>query len=396
MAVDYYKILGVSKDATEDQIKKAYRKLARKWHPDINPGDGGAEKKFKDISEAYHALSDKERRKLYDEFGEEGLKSGFDAEQARQYQQWQKSGFRGGGGNASWGGGAGADQGFGRYQSYEDIFGGFEDMGDLFGLGGRSGSRQGFGRTPRGRKGRDLEHEMTIDLMQALRGFETELALQKPSTCPACSGTGTDRAGAASTCGTCGGSGRINVGEGPMNFTKVCPQCNGTGTVGPACGTCRGTGQEMRTERIRVNIPKGVREGAKVRVSGKGEPGVSGGPSGDLYLKIHIRPHPLIERKGDDLQMEVPLTVQEAIAGATITIPTVEGKVNLKIPPRSQSGKTLKLKGKGAVNMKTKQPGDLLVKLTVQVPATDDEGALAAAKEMEKFYKGDVREKLRL
>jgi len=378
MADDFYNILGVSKTASKDEIKKAYRKLARKWHPDINPGNKEAEQKFKDISRAYDCLGNDERRKLYDEFGEEGLQAGFDAGKAREYKKW--SGFQQAGQSQS-------SQGFGRYQSYEDVF------GDLFEFGGRGG---GFRTRTASVKGRDMEHEMTIDLISALKGFETELSMQKMEDCSACHGTGVDPAVKVTTCQACGGSGRINVAKGPMQFTRPCPQCGGHGQIGRPCPKCAGQGREPATEKIRVTIPKGVREGAKVRVAGKGEPGSDGGRPGDLYLRIHIRPHSTLKREGDNLYMDIPVTVGEVMAGASVTVPTLDGEVRLKIPAGSQSGQTLKLKGKGAPNMKTGRTGDLLVKLVVKVPQTDDREILEAAEKMNQFYKGDIRSGLKI
>jgi len=376
MSKDFYETLGVSKNATQETIKKAYRKLARKWHPDINPGNEEAEQKFKEISQAYQCLGNAEKRKLYDEFGEEGLQSGFDAEKARQYGQWQSYQQAGRGAPG---------QDYGRYQSYEDIF------GDLFGAGG-----WGDSRTTMATKGRDIEHDMTIDLISSLKGFETELSMQQVKTCPECGGSGTDPHSKMTTCGTCGGSGRLNVAQGPMQFTKPCPQCKGHGQTGKGCPQCAGSGRVLGTEKIRVVIPQGVKEGSKVRVAGKGEPGLDGGKPGDLYLIIHVKPHPLLKREGDDLHMDVPLTVHEAMGGGDIVIPTFDGQVKLKVPPGSQSGQTLKLKGKGAVDPKTKKRGDLMVKLVVKVPKTDDREILDAAKKMDGFYKGDLRAGIRL
>ena len=372
-----YKILGVSKDAGAEAIKKAYRKQARKWHPDINPGNKEAERKFKDISRAYDVLGKKEKRKLYDEFGEEGLQAGFDADKARQYKQWQgfqRSGARAGG------------EPFGRYQRYEDIF------GDLF---ARNREGQGFGQ-PMATRGRDMEYEMTIDLVSALKGFETELSIQKRKACPGCRGSGYDPKSAITTCTVCGGSGRLNVAEGPMVFTKPCPQCHGHGQVGKPCTRCGGSGQVSGTEKIKVSVPQGVKEGSRVRVAGKGEPGSDGGPPGDLYLIIHLKPHPFLKREGDHLYIDVPVTVHEAMAGGSIMIPTVEGPVKMKIPPGSQGGQTLRLKGKGAVNVKTRKKGDLFVSLVVKVPRTEAGEILEAVSKLDAYYKEDVRAGLRL
>jgi molecular chaperone DnaJ len=377
MAKDFYSILGVTKGASEEAIKKAYRKLARKWHPDLNPGNKEAEQKFKEISAAYDALGDKEKRKLYDEFGEEGLRSGFDAEKVREYQRWAGSRQR-----AQSAGG----QPFGRYHSYEDIF------GDIFGAGG-AGSPFGSDQPA---KGRDLDYDMSIDLLSALRGFETEISMQKPVVCSSCKGTGMDPGYGLSKCPACGGSGRVNVAKGPVQFTRTCPRCSGHGQVGRPCAQCGGSGQAVGNERIRVTIPRGVREGSRVRVAGKGEPGINGGAPGDLYLVIRIQPHSILKREGDDLLMEVPVTIAEAMAGGTITVPTVDGAVNLKIPAGSQSGQVLKLKGKGAVNAKTKKHGDLLVKLVVKVPKTKDKEILELARRMDDSYTEDVRKSVRL
>ena len=372
MVTDFYKILGVSKDTSAEKIKKAYRKLARKWHPDINPGNKEAEKKFKEISEAYECLGNDEKRALYDEFGKDGLQAGFDPEKARQYSQWE--GFRRNEQKAS-------SEGFGRYQSYEDVF------GDIFGSGMGS---SGFA-TRSSTKGRDLQHDMTIDLVSALRGFETELSMQKAKTCEHCGGSGNDPNSTLSTCTICGGSGRLNVAEGPMNFTKPCPHCQGHGQTGKPCTVCGGSGQVSGTEKIRVAVPKGVKEGSKVRIAGKGEPGYNGGQPGDLYLIIHLKPHPFLNRIDDDLYMDVPVTVREAMAGGSIDIPTVDGPVKLKVPSGSQSGKVLRLKGKGATNLKTKNRGNLMVKLVVKVPYTEDPEILAAIQKMDEMYNENVR-----
>jgi molecular chaperone DnaJ len=377
MAKDLYQILGVSKDASQEEIKKAYRKLARKWHPDINPDNKEAEQKFKEISQAYDCIGDTKKRKLYDEFGEDSLQAGFDAEKAKEYKKW--SSFQEAGRQR-------AGQDFGQYQSYEDIF------GDLFGFGG---AQRGPGATMAAR-GRDAEHDMTIDLISALKGFKTDLSMQLVKKCLECQGSGIDSQSTLTTCPTCNGSGRLNVAEGPIHFTKPCPQCQGHGKTGKGCSQCGGSGKVLGAEKVRVTIPQGVKEGSRVRVAGKGEPGLNGGKPGDLYLIIHVKPHPLLKREGDNLLMEVPITVREAMAGGTITIPTIDRQVRVKVPPGSQSGQVLKLKGKGAISAKTKQQGDLMVKLVVKVPQTDDREVLEAVKKMDRLYKEDVRTRIRL
>jgi molecular chaperone DnaJ len=391
MAKDFYEILGVKKDASQEEIKKAYRKLARKWHPDINPGNKDAEQRFKDISAAYDCLGNAEKRKLYDEFGADSLNSGFDAEKAREYKKWGAYENQGASGRSSAGGWS--EQDFGRYQSYEDLF------GDLFSSRGRAGSTGGASYNYRGSmasNGRDMEHEIEIDLISALKGFETELAMQKMKPCNLCSGSGMDPKSSMTKCTACKGSGRLNVAEGPINFTRECPKCHGHGSTGKPCPRCSGQGQVYDTERIRVTIPKGVKEGSRVRVAGKGEPGFNGGEPGDLYLLVHIRPHEFLKREKDDLLLDLPVTVGEAISGAIVSVPTIDGMVNLKIPPGSQSGQSLRLKGKGAVDLKTGVRGDMLVKLVVKVPQTADSEAMEAAKKLDQYYRGDLRKDIRL
>ncbi|MBN2255267.1 MAG: molecular chaperone DnaJ [Deltaproteobacteria bacterium] len=376
MATDFYEILGVPKSASSGEIKKTYRKLARKWHPDVNPGNKDAEQKFKEISRAYDVLGNDEKRKIYDEFGEEGLQPGFDSEKMRQYKAWQET-QRARGGGEGWSG---------QYESYEDLF------GDLF----SARKEGGYFRSSGPARGRDVDYEMAVDFISALRGIQTEISMQKFRDCSHCSGSGTEPGTKLLPCQACGGSGRLNVAEGPIQFTQVCPHCGGHGRVGKPCAECGGSGQVMGTERIRVRIPPGVSDGSRVRVAGKGEPGRNGGASGDLYLVIRVAPHSVMTRKGDDLYMDVPITVHEAIAGARIVVPTVDGQVTVTVPPKSQSGRVLRLKGKGAFNPKAKKHGDIMVKLIVKVPQTDDSDAIEAAKKLETLYGDDIRKDVRL
>ena len=372
MSKDYYKVLGVSKTASDAEIKKAYRKLARKWHPDINPGNKKAEEKFKEISRAYDCLGDKEKRKIYDEFGEDGLSAGFNADATRQYKQWksaeqQKGGFS-------------SDES-GKYQSYEDIF------GDLFGF---SAGESGFANSMVV-EGRDIEYEITIDFLSALKGFETKISMEKIKQCSGCNGSGIDPKSQFKTCAACGGTGKVDVSKGPMNFKKRCPVCGGKGSTATPCQECYGKGETAYTEKIKVKIPPGVKEGSKVRVAGKGGQGINTDRCGDLYLIIHIKPHPLLRRYGDNIHMDVPVTVYEAMAGGKIIIPTIDGRVNMKIPPKSQNGQTLKLKGKGALNPKTGHKGNLLIKLKVLVPKTEKKEILDAVEKLNSLYTEDIR-----
>ncbi|MBN1828401.1 MAG: molecular chaperone DnaJ [Deltaproteobacteria bacterium] len=374
MMSDFYDILGVKRDSSQEEIKKAYRRLARKWHPDINPGKKSeAEKRFKEIAEAYECLGNSKKRKLYDEFGEAGLHPGFDPEKMRQYKSWQETRSQ-----------AGRTDDGPRFGRYEDLF------GDLFGAGGQGDYAAGYV------KGRDVEYETTIDFLAALRGMETEIAIERPVACSRCGGNGMEPGTRLKPCPSCGGSGRFAVAEGPLQFTQPCPHCHGHGRVGEPCSQCRGAGTVRAAERIKVKIPAGVSDGSKVRVTGKGEPGSQGGSPGDLYIVTRVRPHQLLSRKGNDLYMDVPVTVHEALAGSVITVPTADGAIRVKVAPGSQSGQVLRLKGKGAPDPKLKSKGDLMVRLLVKVPRKGIADAVKAAKAMEEFYDGDIRRDIRL
>jgi len=376
---DYYSLLGVKKNATEAEIKKAYRKLARKYHPDVNPGNKDAEEKFKAISQAHEALSDPEKRKIYDEFGEEGLRSGFDPEQARQYRQWQSGGF---GRSAA---GASGDYGQFKYSGFEDVF------SDLFGASGFTGSRAA-GPT----KGRDSESKLEIDFLTAVRGGTTRITLQKEDPCSMCGGTGRLSSSTDSVCNTCKGTGQTKVAQGPFNFSQTCPECGGSGRSGHACTRCNGAGYVMTTETIDVTIPAGVNDGSRIRLAGKGGRGTGGGPPGDLYIVTRVRPHQVFKRDGDALRVDVPVTIGEAMNGAEITVPTPQGPVQVKVPPGTRSGQRLRLKGKGAPNLKTKTPGDLFVTVKVQIPQTQDLEALDLARKLDRFYQEDLRGSIHL
>jgi molecular chaperone DnaJ len=383
---DFYSVLGVSKDATTDQVKKAYRKLARKYHPDVNPGNKEAEEQFKRVSEAHEVLSDPEKRKIYDEFGGEGLKAGFDPETARQYRDWQKAGgFRGSTGGP--GGGTfyydfSTDQGGQRYSGFEDVF------SELFGGGGGRAAPKGP------MKGRAIESSLEIDFITAIKGATTRVTIQKEAQCPQCNGTG--RILKDSVCETCKGTGQTRVAQGPLNFNQTCPECGGTGRAGEVCQTCRGSGTVPASETIDVNIPPGVNDGSKIRLAGKGEPGRQGGPPGDLYIITRVQAHPVFKRDGDTLSVDLPVTISEAMNGAEVVVPTPDGQVQLKIPPGTKSGRRLRLKGKGVPNLKTKVPGDMYVTIRVQVPSTDNPQALDAARDLDRYYDGDVRQDIRL
>ena len=379
---DFYKILGVERGASDDDIRKAYRKLARKYHPDINPGNKEAENKFKDISVANDVLSDPAKRKLYDEFGEAGLASGFDADKARSYKQWQEQASR-----ARPGGGA---RGF-NAQEFD-----FDDLGEIFGgLGGAFGGRRGRAASAGPQRGNDIEAAMDIDLLDAVRGFQTSFTIDRPVECETCHGSGAKPGSTPKTCPQCKGSGTIAIAEGPMQFRQTCPTCGGAGQIpGDPCPTCGGTGRVMRQETVRVNIPPGAEPGKRIRVPGKGEDGVRGGSPGDLYITPRIRPHPFLTRDGRDLEMELPITVGEAVHGATIPVPTPSGTVNVKIPAGAQSGRRLRVKGKGVPAHGKSAAGDLYLRLMVRVP--DDGVPRDAVEQIDRAYKEDVRKNVRL
>jgi molecular chaperone DnaJ len=400
VAKDLYAVLGVSRTATQDEMKKAFRKLARKYHPDVNPGDKQAEEKFKELSAAFDVLSDLEKRKLYDELGEDAAKIGYDPEKAKAYRQWREQQTR-----TRSRGGAPQGEGFEGFGSAEDAGGYGVNLEDLFGdlFQGRRPRRRGRGGfeglrnipTP----GADAEVEMTIGLLEALRGGEQEIELHKPVVCKTCSGAGTAAGASSELCTRCGGSGAVSVGQGPLKFESTCPECHGAGVApGPPCPTCGGTGQRQETVRLKVKVPPGVGEGQKIRLKGQGLPGDNGGPTGDLLITVHLAHHPFLRREGDDLILEVPVTVKEAMFGGKIEIPTLDGTVKLTIPAGAQTGQKLRLKGKGAP---TKHgAGDLYVSLAVRVPPLVPEGqreeAAKAADLIDKLYGEDARRSLRL
>ncbi|HEX6436278.1 MAG TPA: molecular chaperone DnaJ [Candidatus Binatia bacterium] len=371
---NYYQILGVERSASHDEIRKAYRKLARKHHPDINPGNKEAENKFKEISTAYDVLGDEKKRKLYDEFGEAGLAAGFDADKARSYQQWQQQSAAGAGGG------------------YEFDM---DDLSEIFGgLGGLGRRGRSNGQGPM--RGEDIESSMDIDFLDAVRGFQTSITLQRPITCDTCNGSGTRPGSKPIQCPECGGSGSKSVAQGPLQFRQTCPRCRGSGKLpGDPCAVCRGSGRVLRADTIRVNIPPGAEPSKRIRLRGKGEAGVRGGPPGDLYIIPRIRPHPLLTRSGKDLSMDLPITIGEAVRGASVEVPTPMGKLNVKIPAGAQSGQQLRLKGKGVSAHGQSPAGDLYLRLMIRVPQ-DNKISADVIDRLDQAYAEDVRKDVRL
>jgi molecular chaperone DnaJ len=345
---DYYQVLGVPKNASQSDIKKAYRKLAQQHHPDANAGDAGAEERFKDVSAAYDVLGDAERRRKYDEVRDMAA-AGFGA------GGFPGTGRRGGSNGRSGGGFPG---GF----NYETVDLG-DLLGDMFG-GGRSG-RAGAPQPPQ--RGADLETEVRLTFEQAMSSATVPVKLTGPAVCSTCRGSGAAPGTSPVTCSQCGGSGQIAVNQGLFSMAQTCPRCRGTGrTIEHPCPTCRGTGAERRTRTVKVKIPAGVRDGARIRLAGKGEPGGPGGTPGDLYVRVKVERHPVFGRKGDDLTVELPITYSEAALGAKVQVPTLGDVVTLKIPPSTPTGKTFRVKGKGAPRKGGR--GDLLVTVRVDVP----------------------------
>jgi molecular chaperone DnaJ len=371
-AADFYAALGVSRDASAAQIKREYRKLARKYHPDVNPGDKDAEEKFKQISAAYDVLANDEKRKLYDEFGAEGLRGGFDPTAARAYQQWSED-------RAATGG------------SDDDIPYDF-DLGDLFGARSREATRQprrGFALA-----GEDLHATIDLDFVTALRGTQISVSTPALTTCSTCAGSGEEPGSIPETCPECNGSGKIQIGQGPMRITTTCPRCGGDGKIHKACPTCAGAGMLRTEQTVQIRIPPGADDGTEFRVRDKGGPGIGGGPPGDLIIRTHVEPHPYFERDGLDLRLRLPITFGEAYNGASISVPTPTGSVQMKVPPRAQNGSKLRLRGKGVT--RAGDTGDLYVELQVRVPDQAEASLGQVLRESDKLYSKPLREEIRL
>jgi molecular chaperone DnaJ len=375
VAENLYDVLGVKKDASDDDIRKAYRKLARKHHPDVNPGNKEAEERFKKISAAYEVLSAKDKRKAYDEFGEESLRGGFDPEKAREYQRWSSNRRQAG-------------------RPFADEAVEF-DLGDLFGAGaGGFGGDFGRPRARRGLRGEDLLARVDIDLPQALSGIELQVTVPTRSECPTCAGSGDQPGAPVTTCTTCGGSGKQQVAQGPMRMVMPCRTCGGDGKLSTPCTTCGGAGEVGGQRPITVRIPPGADDGSRLRVAGQGAPGLAGGGAGDLVIETHVRPHPFFRRDGLDLTLRLPVTLAEALAGGSVEVPTPQGPVKLTIPPRSQPGTRLRLRGRGV--KRGASQGDLYVELDVRLPEREDDRLAEAARAAEAAYARPVREGLRL
>lgn len=330
---DFYEILGVARNASDDEIKKSYRKLAMKYHPDRNPDSKEAEAKFKEAKEAYEMLSDPQKRAAYDQYGHAGVDPNM-------------GGFGGGG------------QGFG---GFSDAFG--DIFGDIFG-----GGSQGRGG-PQVYRGADLRYSMEITLEEAAHGHDTQIRVPSWSDCEACHGDGAEPGSKVETCSTCHGAGQVRVAQGFFSMQQTCPRCSGSGKYIPKpCKKCHGAGKIKSQKTLEVKIPAGIDDGMRIRSSGNGEPGVNGGPSGDLYVEVHIKPHPVFDRDGDDLHCKMPISFVDAILGGEIEVPTLSGKATFDVPEGTQSGRTFRLRSKGIKSLRTALPGDLYIHVQVETP----------------------------
>lgn len=337
---DYYEVLGLSKGASDDEIKKAFRKMAMKYHPDRNPGDKTAEENFKEVNEAYGILSDADKKNKYDRFGHAGVDP-----------------------NAGFGGAGGA--GFGGFEDIFDMFGG------MFGGGGGRGGHQQRRNAPR--KGQDLQQKIVISFEEAVFGVKKEIKLNKYVKCNSCDGSGAAKGTEKKTCTTCNGSGEVRTAQrtpfGTFQSTGPCPDCDGSGQkIEKPCPDCHGSGKVRKDVTISLSIPAGVDNDSVITLSGQGEPGTNGGPNGDVYVIIGVRPHELYKRAGQDVQIEIPISFEQAALGDEITVPTLENKVSYKIPPGTQSGTVFRLKGKGIVGIRGHKKGDFYVKVILEVP----------------------------
>lgn len=334
---DYYEVLGVNKGASDDEIKKAYRQAAKKYHPDLHPGDKEAEEKFKEVNEAYEVLSDKEKKARYDQFGHAGVDPNYGA------------------------GGAGSP--FGQDIDFGDIFSSF--------FGGFGGRRSANPNAPR--RGSDIETQLYISFEEAAKGCKKTVQYQAVSTCKDCNGTGAQRGTSPKTCSACGGRGQVTINQrtpfGVVQTSRPCDACRGRGKIiETPCRTCNGRGQVRRKKTVEVNIPAGINDDQVLNVAGHGNSGTNGGPAGDLHVYIGIRPHPIFERRGDDVWCDLPITFTQAALGATVTVPTLDGKASYDIHEGTQPGDVFKLKGKGIQHLGSKGRGDQYVKVVIEVP----------------------------
>lgn len=354
---DYYEVLGVSRSASADEIKKSYRKLAVKYHPDKNPGNKEAEEKFKEATQAYSALSDADARSRYDQFGHAAFEQGGGF-----------SGFSGG-----------------DFSGFEDIF------GDLFSsfFGGSGG---GGGRRSRGQAGRDLRYDLEVSFEEAAFGTEKEISIARQISCSTCSGSGAAEGSSPERCGTCAGAGQIRMQQGFFTIARTCHVCSGTGqTIKNPCGKCRGSGREVNEGKLKVKVPAGIDTGQRLKLRGEGEAGSAGGPAGDLYVQIQIKPHEFFQRQEQEIILEWPISYTDAVLGRDVEVPTLDGQATIKIPSGTQSGKVFRIRNRGIQVLGTNRRGDQHVRVNIEIPkkVSDEERTLL---EKLKEYE-DIRKK---
>ena len=378
---DYYETLGVSRDAKEDEIRKTYRKLARKYHPDLNPGDKAAEERFKKVQEAYDILSDPKKRQVYDQYG--------------FYSDNIPPGGPGGGPGA--GAGAGnPGMGFGGFDFSDFV----NNHGAETQTGGTGAFRdifsqffgRGRGEHPAGgpEKGSDLEYGLDIDFWQSIRGTQVRLNIARQETCETCNGSGSV-GGASTVCPECDGTGNVTQMAGAMKFSLTCPRCDGKGRLKNVCPTCHGDGRLSKSEVVDVRIPPGAQSGSRLRVAGKGNAGRMSGAAGDLYITVRVEPHPFFRREGDDIHIQVPVSVSEAGLGAKIEVPTIDGRALLKVPQGTQNAQKFRLREKGVLNSRKNQRGDEIVEVVIQAPKVADERTRELLRELSQVDTEDPR-----
>ena len=351
---DYYEILGVQRDVTKADLKKAYRRVAMKYHPDRNPDDENAESKFKEATEAYEVLSDENKRSAYDQFGHAGVD--------------QQGGFGGGG--------------FGGGGSFSDIFG--DVFGDIFGGGGGGRGRGGPAR------GSDLRYTLDLDLEDAVRGTSVKIRVPTLVGCGTCDSTGAKPGTRPVSCTTCGGIGQVRMQQGFFSVQQTCPNCRGQGTIiSDPCGDCHGQGRVEETKTLSVKVPAGVDTGDRIRLTGEGEAGVDGGPPGDLYVQVSVKDHEIFQRDGKNLYCEVPISFADAALGGELDVPTLDGRVKLKVPHETQSGKLFRLRGKGVTPVRGGSQGDLMCRVIVETPVNLSNKQKELFKELKASMKGD-------
>ncbi len=376
---DYYEALGVERSADADEIRKAYRRLARKHHPDLNPGDKAAEERFKKVQEAYDILSDENKRKIYDQYGfysdnipPNGPAGGgaggpnFNGFDFSEFLRQQQAGAAGGHAEET--------EGFG----FRDIFSQF------FNRGGRQTA------TPQAERGADLEYGLNVDFWQSIRGTQVKLNISRQETCETCHGSGS-AGNSVAVCPECDGTGNVTQMAGAMKFNLTCPRCGGSGRLKNACPTCRGEGVVTRPDTVEVRIPQGVTSGSRLRVAGKGNAGVAGGAAGDLYITVRVEEHPFFKRDGDNIDIQVPLTVAEAGLGAKIEVPTIDGRAILKIPQGTQNGQRFRLREKGVFNARKNSRGDEIVEVILRAPDVHNERTRELLRELAQVQTEDVR-----